>query len=127
MYTGEVTQELMTEIATAFREHRVDDIANFFAEDGVFINAKGPRVEGNIYRGKLALRTFFTHLFRTSPDVRWDRVQQDWICGDRAVTQWHRKATGADGKRQEWLGCDLYLFEGKLIKRKDTFIKVVIS
>jgi hypothetical protein len=57
--------------------------------------------------------------------VRWDRTAPDWICGDRAVTQWHRKATSRDGKYAEWLGIDLYEFEGKLIKKKNTFIKII--
>ncbi|WP_456837555.1 nuclear transport factor 2 family protein [Bradyrhizobium sp. USDA 4486] len=116
----------MTAIAMAFRERRVNDIANFFAEDGVFVNARGPQLATDIFRGRLALRVFLTRLFQMSPDVRWDRVEEDWICGDRAVTQWRRRATAADGTRQDWLGCDLYLFEGRLIKRKDTFIKAIV-
>lgn len=126
MHKGLVTQELMTKIATAFREHRLDDVVNSFTDDGVFINGKGPTVDGDTFRGKQELKQFFSALFENSPDVRWDRVQPDWICGDRAVTQWHRKATTKDGQRQEWLGCDLYMFEGELIKRKDTFIKIIV-
>lgn len=126
MYQGSVTQELMTKIAISFREHRLDDVVNHFTDDGVFVNGKGPDVEGNTYRGKKELREFFASLFDATPDVRWDRVQPDWICGDRAVTQWHRKATSRDGQYQEWLGCDLYEFEGTLIRKKNTFIKIIL-
>jgi len=31
-----------------------------------------------------------------------------------------------DGKFQEWLGCDLYGFECTLIKKKNTFIKIIL-
>src|SRR2546430_150334 len=119
MYSGLVTQELVTKIATDFREHNLEAIVNSFADDGKFINAKGPTVSGDTYSGKNEIRGFFTNLFATLPDVRWDRVQPDWICGDRAVTQWHRKGTNKDGVLQEWLGIDLYMFDGTLIKRKD--------
>lgn len=120
-----VTQELLARIASDFREHNVEAIVNSFTDDGVFINAKGTTLSGDTYRGKDEIRKFFTTIFKTASDVRWDRVRPDWICGDRAVTQWHRKAN-TDGQYQEWLGCDLYEFEGSLIKRKDTFIKVIL-
>ena len=120
-----VTQELLARIAADFREHNIEAIVNSFTDDGVFINGKGSTLSGDTYRGKDEIRRFFTTIFASASDVRWDRVQPDWICGDRAVTQWHRKAT-TNGQYQEWLGCDLYMFDGSLIKRKDTFIKVIV-
>lgn len=125
MYQGQVTQELMTQIAQTFARNDIEGIVECFTDDGIFINGKGPTVEGDTYRGKDEIRAFFTQLFTHGTSIRWDRVQTDWICGDRAVTQWHRKADLPDGSRSEWFGCDLYMFEGSKIKRKDTFVKIV--
>ena len=58
--------------------------------------------------------------------MNW-RHTSEFICGNRAVTEWHRTATLATGERQEWLGCDLYTFRRGLIVMKDTYIKVVVS
>jgi len=64
-------------------------------------------------------------LFTASGDVKW-RHTGEFICGNRAVTEWHRTATLRTGERQEWLGCDLYTFRRGLILMKDTYIKVVV-
>ena len=57
--------------------------------------------------------------------MKW-RHTSEFICGNRAVTEWHRTATLRTGERQEWLGCDLYTFRRGLIVMKDTYIKVVV-
>jgi taurine dehydrogenase small subunit len=89
------------------------------------IQARGSTPHGDAYRGKKEIRQFFSTLFANSPDLRYQQVEPDWVFGNRAVFQWHRKATTSDGKRQDWLGCDLFTFEGSLIKRKDTYFKIV--
>jgi hypothetical protein len=74
----------------------------------------------------------------TGPDVTLERLHEvanafarrdvdgsEFICGNRAVTEWRRTATLKTGERQEWLGCDLYTFRRGLIVMKDTYIKVV--
>ena len=68
---------------------------------------------------------YFEPLFASTGDVKWVHTNE-FICGDRAVTEWHRTATLATGERQEWLGCDLYTFRRGLIVMKDTYIKVVV-
>ncbi len=119
-----VTVELLQEIGRAFARHDVEAIVGAFADDGEFRNAKGPDVWGQSYKGHAAIRGYFTALFANTSDVRWDHTAE-YVMGDRAVTEWHRKATLSTGERQEWLGCDLYTFRGRKILRKDTYIKVV--
>ena len=97
---------------------------NSFAEDGEFRNARGPDYWGQSFRGKVAIRGYFAPLFASTGDVAW-RHTSEFICGNRAVTEWHRTATLRTGERQEWLGCDLYTFRRGLIVMKDTYIKVV--
>ncbi|MNC94970.1 SnoaL-like domain protein [compost metagenome] len=79
---------------------------------------------GKSYKGHAAIRGYFEALFATTSDVQW-RHTAEFVCGDRAVTEWHRTATLASGEKQEWLGCDLYVFRNGQIVMKDTFIKVV--
>ena len=122
--TGPVTTHRLQEIGRGFARRDVDAIVDAFADDGEFRNAKGPDVWGRTYKGKAEIRAFFTGLFAGSPDIEW-RHLAELVCGNRAVTEWHRTATLTTGEKQEWLGCDLYTFRGELIVRKDTYIKVV--
>ena len=119
-----VTLERLREIGAAFARHDVDGIVGAFADDGEFRNARGPDVWGKSYKGHAAIRGYFEALFASTGDVQW-RHTSEFICGDRAVTEWHRTATLASGEKQEWLGCDLYTFRNGQIVMKDTFIKVV--
>ena len=123
--TPDVTFERLHEIADAFARRDVDGIVGFFAEDGEFRNAKGPHHWGQSFKGKAAIRSYFEALFANTGDVKWQHTAE-FICGDRAVTEWHRTATLRSGERQEWLGCDLYTFRRGLIVMKDTYIKVVV-
>ncbi|QQS14732.1 MAG: nuclear transport factor 2 family protein [Rhodospirillales bacterium] len=119
-----VTLERLREIGAAFARHDVDGIVGAFAADGEFRNARGPDVWGKSYKGHAAIRSYFEPLFASVSDVQW-RHTSEFVCGDRAVTEWHRTATLPSGERQEWLGCDLYTFRHGLIVMKDTYIKVV--
>jgi ketosteroid isomerase-like protein len=120
----DVTLERLREIGAAFARHDVEGIVGAFAEDGEFRNARGADVWGQSYKGKPAIRQYFTALFASTSDVQW-RHTAEFVCGNRAVTEWHRTATLKTGERQEWLGCDLYTFRSGLIVMKDTYIKVV--
>ena len=123
--TDDVTFEILHRVADAFARRDVDGIVNSFAEDGEFRNAKGPDYWGQSFKGKGAIRSYFEPLFASASDVKWVHTNE-FICGDRAVTEWHRTATLQTGERQEWLGCDLYTFRRGLIVMKDTYIKVVV-
>ena len=120
----DVTLERLHEIADAFARRDVDGIVDSFAEDGEFRNAKGPDFWGRTYKGKAAIRSYFTPLFASTGDVTWKHTSE-FICGNRAVTEWHRTATLKTGEKQSWLGSDLYTFRRGLIVMKDTYIKVV--
>ncbi len=123
--TDDVTFEILHRVADAFARRDVDGIVNSFAEDGEFRNAKGPNYWGQSFKGKAAIRSYFEPLFASTGDVKWVHTNE-FICGDRAVTEWHRTATMATGERQEWLGCDLYTYRRGLIVMKDTYIKVIV-
>ena len=120
----EETLALVNEISDAFAAHDVDGIVSFFAEDGAFINAVGPDYFGRKYVGHDEMRSYFEPLFQQSSDVQWKKVDIR-AAGDKAYAEWRRTATLADGKRQDWLGVDIYTFREGKIAVKDTYIKVV--
>jgi ketosteroid isomerase-like protein len=123
--TADVTLERLHEIADAFARRDVDGIVSSFADDGEFRNARGPDYWGQTFKGKAAIRSYFEPLFASTSDVKW-RHTSEFVCGNRAVTEWHRTATLGTGAHQEWLGCDLYTFRRGLIVMKDTYVKVVV-
>ncbi|MGE0714930.1 MAG: nuclear transport factor 2 family protein [Alphaproteobacteria bacterium] len=119
-----VTRERLAAIGAAFASRDPAAIAACFAPDGVFRNAVGPDPWGRRYEGAEEIAGYFRALFAQTPDVRWEHTAE-WVAGDRAVVEWRRTATLPDGTRQDWLGCDLYLFRGEAILLKDTYVKVV--
>jgi ketosteroid isomerase-like protein len=123
---SDVTFDRLHEIAAAFARRDVEGIVNSFADDGEFRNARGPHHWGESFKGKAAIRGYFTPLFAGSGDVKWTHTSE-FIHGDRAVTEWHRTATLKSGEKQSWLGCDLYTFRQGLIVLKDTYIKAVTA
>lgn len=96
----DVTLKRLREIADAFARRDVDGIVNSFAEDGEFRNARGPDHWGRSFKGKKAILSYFEPLFASTGDVKW-RHTSEFICGNRAVTEWHRTATLKSGERQE--------------------------
>lgn len=121
-----VTPELVAAVNEVFAKHDIEGIVNTFADDGVFINGKGTELSGDTYRGKEAIRGFFTQLFKATPEVQWIKLEPAWMMGDKVVTQWHRKAVSATGEKSEWLGTDLYVYRNHKIIRKDTYVKIVL-
>ena len=119
-----VTLERIKEIGAAFASRNVDAIVDCFADDGVFLNAKGPDIWGQAYKGKEEIRGYFVAVFAHTPDASWQHTAE-YVMGNRAVTEWLRSATLPNGQKQQWNGCDLYTFRGDLIVMKDTYIKVV--
>jgi len=122
---GRVTMALLTAISEAFNSRDVERILSHFAGDAVFLMASGPEPVGRTVRGKAAIRQVLADRFKVIPDMHWAR-EQEWLCGDRAVTVWRVTGRGADGTALDYQGCDLYEFGADgLIARKDTYWKIV--
>ena len=86
----------------------------------------GARISGaRASRARRRSARYFEPLFAATGDVAWKHTSE-FICGNRAVTEWHRTATLASGEQQAWLGCDLYTFRHGLIVMKDTYVKIVV-
>ena len=120
----ELTLEYLDEIGRAFNRQDVDAIANYFAEDGVFLFPVGSDPWGRRLVGKEEIRAALAQRFAVIKDMRWE-VRDRWVCGDRAVSEFTVKGTTESGEVMDHHGCDLWFFRNGKIVTKDTFWKRV--
>ncbi len=118
-----VSLETVDALCAAFNRHDLGAVMDHFADDAVFINAKGKDGTGQRFEGKEEIRKIFGALFQASPDIQW--IGSNAVCGNRAISEWRRTATGPNGEAQDWLGCDLYTFRDGKVVVKDVFFKII--
>lgn len=115
---------LMKEFLDAFNRHDADAIMGYFVDDCEFDTPRGPTPCGRQLRGKDEVRGGIAARFTGIPDVSYsDDVH--WACGDRGVSEWTLRGTSTEGDRIEVRGCDLYVFDGAKLQRKDSYWKIV--
>jgi len=119
-----VTLELLDEIGAAFARHDISAMVSYFHEAGEFVNAVGPDHFGTRYVGHARIRSYFEQLFAATESVQWEKTDVR-IVGDKAYTEWRRKATLKTGETQDWQGTDIFTFRHMKILKKDTYIKHV--
>lgn len=123
--TGQaVSLELIDEITEAFNRHDVDAVVSHFADDGVFLLARGDKPWGRRLEGKAEIHAFLAKRFAEFPDMRWETISR-WSVGNRAAFEWIVRATLPSGEKMELHGCDLYEFRGDKMVRKDTYWKSI--
>jgi len=108
----------------AFNDHDTDAIMGYFTDDCEFDTPLGPTPYGRRFRGKEEVREGIAARFTGIPDVHYGD-DSHWHCDDRGVSEWTLSGTTVDGRRIEVRGCDLFVFAGDKIKRKDSFWKIV--
>lgn len=108
----------------AFNDHDVDAIMDFFTDDCEFDTPRGPTPFGRRFRGKEQVRDGIAARFTGIPDVHYGD-DLHWHCGDRGVSEWTLSGTTTEGQRIEVRGCDLFVFAGNKIQRKDSYWKIV--
>lgn len=120
-----VTVALIDRIQDAFNRHDVDGILSHFAEDVVWLMARGPEDKvGRKLVGKKAIGEVLSARYAQIPDMRWADMRH-WVMGDKAISEWTVQGTLPDGRKLDLLGCDLWEFRGDLVTKKDTYWKVV--
>jgi steroid delta-isomerase-like uncharacterized protein len=116
------TADLDSFFADGWNRHDVDVLMTFMADDCVFESATGPETCGTRHVGRERVRAAFAQVFASYPDAGF-RDARHFVVGDRGVSEWVFTATGADGRRIEVDGCDLFTFRGGKIARKSSFFK----
>ena len=119
-----VDAKLLNEISAAFNSRDVDRIVSHFTDDATFWLARGPEPGGRTLSGKAAIRKALADRFKVIPDMRWDH-KEHILAGDRAISVWTVRGTGADGEKLDYQGCDIYTFKDDKIVHKNTFWKIV--
>ena len=112
----------MERFADAWNAHDVDKLMACMAEDCEFRSSAGPEANGAAHRGREAVRAAYAAVFADFPQSAWSGPRHI-VAGDRGISQWRFIGTDRQGGRVEVDGCDLFTFEGDLIKVKDSYRK----
>ena len=111
-------------LCNAWNAHDPEGFSGHFAEDGIWLLARGNPPDGFTVKGKAAIRDMYHHYCTTITDLHCE-VSCHWANGDdRACSEWHITGTMANGKKLDWLGLDLWQFgdAGKVV-RCDAYYK----
>lgn len=122
--TDDQRMDALEAVLAAFNDHDLDRIMSFFVDDCEFDTPRGPTPYGRQLRGLEEVRAGFAARFAGIPDISYED-DAHWVTGDRGASEWTIRGTDTDGRRVEVRGCDLFVFEGNKIKRKDSFWKIV--
>jgi hypothetical protein len=112
-----MTIERLDRFMDAWNAHDVDAIVSFFADDCTFHASVGPALMGTTYTGRDEVRRGVAAFFERYPDGRFEDAS-GFVAGDRGASEWTFKS-GETAVR----GCDLFEFEGDLIRVKNAFRK----
>jgi ketosteroid isomerase-like protein len=119
-----MTVETLEQLLDAFNAHDLDAVMSFFADDCVLEMPRGPDPWGRRLEGREHVREGLASRFAGIPDVHYGDARH-WVAGDRGGSEWLLTGTGADGRRIEVRGCDLFAFRDGKVVRKDSYWKIV--
>ena len=122
----QITIALLDEIQDGFNRHDVAGILSHFAEDCVWLMARGPSApEGRRCVGKDEIAEVLRGRYAQIPDMRWEEMRH-WICDDtKALSEWVVRGTPIGAEPFEYLGCDLWEFRDGMVIKKDTYWKFI--
>lgn len=117
-----MTVESLTLFNDAWTRGDIPVLMSFIADECVYHASVGPE-PGRTYVGRAAVEAGFRAM------LGYDRGSESrsgrcFVFGDIGLAEWSY-VTKAQGQSIETRGCDIFEFEGALIKRKDAFRKVL--
>ncbi|MFC7589376.1 nuclear transport factor 2 family protein [Nonomuraea antimicrobica] len=117
-----MTVERLAEFGAAWRDRDLDRLMEFMADDCVFRSSVGPE-PGATFRGRAEVRRGFELMLAyDAGSESHDGVA--FVVGDRGAAQWSYTHADAYGRTHRVDGCDLYEFDGDLIRVKDAYRRV---
>jgi ketosteroid isomerase-like protein len=117
--------EALEGLAAGFNAHDIDAIMGFFAEDCSLDLPRGPEPHGSRYVGRDEVRRGIMSRFETTPDVRYDDVE-NFVTGSTGMSKWLLTGTTPLGEKVRVRGCDFYTFRDGKVTRKDSYWKIVV-
>jgi quercetin dioxygenase-like cupin family protein len=115
-------RELLGRFCDAWNAHDVDALMACMADDCEFHASAGKDASGTTYRGREGVRAGYAEVFESFPDAAWSGGRH-LVCGERGISEWRFTGTDRQGRRVEVDGCDHFVFEGDLIRVKDSYRK----
>jgi ketosteroid isomerase-like protein len=113
-----MTAERLDAFMDAWNAHDVDAIVSFFSDDCEFHASVGDELLGASYRGREDVRRGVAAFFERFPDGRFEDAS-GFVAGDRGASEWTFVSGGVATR-----GCDLFEFDGDLIRVKNAFRKL---
>lgn len=117
-----MTIERLLAFGDAWNRGDVDDIMSYFAAECAYHASAGPE-PGRTYQGREAVRRGVSEMLAYDRGGR-SKSGPAFVADERGVAEWSYEFTAADGVVTVIRGCDVFEFEGDLIRRKDAFRKV---
>jgi uncharacterized protein (TIGR02246 family) len=119
-----MTEERLLEALAAWNTGDAEHVLEFWSEDCVYHASFGPELMGRTFAGRDAAREGIQQFFDRYPDGEFADTEV-MVAGDRGAAEWTFRATDDDGQEFEVRGCDLFEFDGDLIRVKNAFRKVL--
>ena len=125
--TRKITIALLDEIQDGFNRHDVDGILSHFAEDCVWLMARGPSApEGRRCVGKAEIAEVLRTRYAQIPDMRWEEMRHWIVDQTKAISEWVVRGTPKNGGEPiNLVGCDLWEFRDGYVTKKDTYWKTI--
>jgi taurine dehydrogenase small subunit len=117
-----VTAERLAEALAAWNTRDADRVLAYFAADCAYHASFGPEPLGRSYVGRAEVLEGVRRFFESYPDGRFEDTEV-FVAGERGAAEWTFVATESHGRMLRVRGCDLFEFEGDLIRTKNAFRK----
>lgn len=120
---AQMTAGCLAEFGEVWRREDIDALLTFIADDCDVRASVGPD-PGSTYRGRAEVRRGFEAVLAYD-DAGEGRGGITVIDGRLGAAQWVLVRTADDDRQTEVRGCDVFEFDGDLIKLKDAYRKVL--
>jgi hypothetical protein len=113
---------LLERFADAWNAHDVEELMRCMAADCEFRSSAGTEACGASHKGREAVRAAYAAVFEAFPEAAWTNPRHV-VAGERGFSEWRFVGRDRQGARVEVDGCDLFEFDGELIRVKNSLRK----
>jgi ketosteroid isomerase-like protein len=118
-----MTEARLHEALAAWNTGVADRVLEYWSDDCIYHASFGPELLGRSFVGREGAREGIQLFFDRYPDGEFTDTEV-MVAGSRGAAEWTFRATGDDGEAFALRGCDLFEFDGDLIRIKNAFRKV---
>jgi nuclear transport factor 2 (NTF2) superfamily protein len=118
-----MTPERLDAFFACWNRREYDELVAFLTPDCVFHASVGNEPLGRTVRGRDGIRKLAGGIWDIHRDGRYVDIRS-FVASDRGASEWAVEWPGEDGATQRIAGCDLFEFEGDLIKVINGFRKL---